>query len=272
MSTLEEQEMNVKSGTHNSNESFVEDIVNEQSISEEVAVNQDINQQGFVDESQPETIAVDYEAESRKFQSMYDRAQSDNAKLQQGAQILQLLESRPDLVKTLEDGIANPKTQAQPQESAPETPVDDFNPWDAFTNDGSESSKYVNQKIDNVVNQRLQEQMARQQQQMQSEMQMNNTVNELRGTYKMSDNEIQEFMQFTTQPKEQVGLNNLVKLWQMQGSKPVANNDTMEAVNAAKQAPRTAGVLQGQAPVSPKTDQQKVWDSVMGSGSGSRLP
>ena len=101
---------------------------------------------------------------------------------------------------------------------------------------------------------------------------MNNTVNELRGTYKMSDNAIENFLQFTTQPKEQVGLNNLVKLWQMQAGQPVANNDTMEAVNAAKQAPRTAGVLQGQAPISPKSDQDKVWDSVLGTGSGSRLP
>ena len=73
-------------------------------------------------------------------------------------------------------------------------------------------------------------------------MQLNNTVNELRGKFKMSDNDIRDFLQFTTKPKEQVGLNNLVKLWQMQGGQSVANNDTMEAVNAARQAPRSAGV------------------------------
>ena len=116
------------------------------------------------------------------------------------------------------------------------------------------------------------EKLANQQQQMQAELQMNNTVNELRGTYKMSDNQIQDFLQFTTKPKESVGLNNLVKLWQMQNSQYVANNDTVEAVSAAKQAPRTAGVLQGQAPESPKTDQDKVWDTIMSSGSGSALP
>ena len=109
-------------------------------------------------------------------------------------------------------------------------------------------------------------------QQMQAEMQMQNTVNELRGTYKMSDGDIQEFLQFTTQPKEQVGLNNLVKLWQMQGGKSVVNNDTMEAVSAAKQAPRTAGVLQGQSPEAPRNDADKVFDSIMGTGSGSALP
>ena len=103
-------------------------------------------------------------------------------------------------------------------------------------------------------------------------MQMQNTVGELRGTYKMSDNDIQEFLQFTTQPKERVGLNNLVKLWQMQSGKSVANNDTMEAVNAAKQAPRTAGVLQGQPVNTPKSDSDQVFDSIMSTGSGTALP
>jgi len=258
MSTLEQQETSIESGIQGGNEAFVEDIVNEQSIQEEV----DTTQQEF----QEQAPAVDYEAEAKKFQSMYDRAQAENAKLQQGAQLLQLLEQRPDLVKTLEDGIANPQGQNQStQEVAPA--VDDFNPWDAFTNDNSESGKFVNQKINSKVDQLVSERLAQQ-----AEMQMQNTVNELRGTYKLSDNDIQDFLQFTTQPKERVGLNNLVKLWQMQNGTSVANNDTMEAVNAAKQAPRTAGVLQGQAPQSPKTDADKVFDSIMSSGSGATLP
>jgi hypothetical protein len=263
MSTLEQQETSIESGIQGGNEAFVEDIVNEQSIQEEV----DTTQQEF----QEQAPAVDYEAEAKKFQSMYDRAQSENAKLQQGAQLLQLLEQRPDLVKTLEDGIANPQGQNQStQEVAPA--VDDFNPWDAFTNDNSESGKYVNQKINSKVDQLVSERLAQQQQQMQAEMQMQNTVNELRGTYKLSDNDIQDFLQFTTQPKEQVGLNNLVKLWQMQSGTSVANNDTMEAVNAAKQAPRTAGGSKGQAPQSPKTDSDKVFESIMGTGAGAALP
>ena len=260
MSTLQEQEMNVEVGNPAQNESFVEDIVNEQAISNEVAQPQV--------ESQEQPTLTDFEAESKKFQSMYDRAQAENAKLQQGAQLLNLLEQRPDLVRMLESGIANPLTE----NNEPDIKIDDFNPWDAFTNENSDSGKYVDQKIESKINQMVSERMANQQQQMQAEMQMNNTVNELRGTYKMSDNEIQEFLQFTTQPKESVGLNNLVKLWHMQSGQFPANNDTVEAVSAAKQAPRTAGVLQGQAPESPKTDQDKVWDTIMSTGSGSALP
>jgi len=261
MSTLEQQEANVQSEQPISNEGFVEDIVNEQAV--------EMDEPAPQEEIQETATSIDYEAEAKKFQSMYDRSQAENARLQQGGQILQLLEQRPDLVEMLENGIAQPPAQ---QQSGPDVTADDFNPWDAFTNENSDSGRYVNNKIESMVNQRLQSELAKQQQQIQADMRMQNTVNELRGTYKMSDNDIQEFLQFTTQPKEQVGLNNLVKLWQMQSGKSVANNDTMEAVNAAKQAPRTAGVLQGQPANTPKSDADQVFDSIMSTGSGTALP
>jgi hypothetical protein len=262
MSTLEQQEVNVLDDQPMANEGFVpgsesivEDIVNEQSAQDGSGVTQEM-----VDES---ATLIDHEAEARKFQSMYDRSQAENARLQQGGQILELLEQRPDLVQVLENGIANPQTQ---QSNGQTVEKDDFNPWDAFTDENSDSGKYVNQKIESLVNQRLRSALSQQQQQMQADMQMQNTVSELRGTYKMSDNDIQEFLQFTTQPKERVGLNNLVKLWQMQGGQSVANNDTMEAVNAARQVPRSAGVLQGQPHPKAKSHDDAMWDSIVGAG------
>ena len=261
MSTLEQQEVNVPNEQPSANSAFEEDIISQQAGPQLVAETQE--------PAQEEVPAVDYEAEAKKFQSMYDRSQAENAKLQQGAQILQLLEQRPDLVQVLEDGIAGNRTQQQPE---PTVVKDDFNPWDAFTDKNSESGKYVNNQIDNMIQQRLNSALSQQQQQMQAEMQMQNTVNELRGTYKMSDDAINDFLQFTTQPKEKVGLNNLVKLWQMQSGQSVANNDTMEAVTAAKQAPRTAGVLQGEPPMPKKTDTDNMFDSIMATGNSGRLP
>ena len=261
MSTTEQQEVNVPIEQPAANSAFEEDIISQQAGPEAAAVDQEPTQE--------QSTSVDYEAESKKFQSMYDRAQAENAKLQQGAQILQLLEQRPDLVKVLEDGIAGNQQQKQAE---PNVGKDDFNPWDAFTDENSESGRYVNTKIDNLVQQRLNSALSQQQQQMQQQMQMQNTVNELRGTYKMSDNQINDFLQFTTKPKEQVGLNNLVKLWQMQSGQSVANNDTMEAVSAAKQAPRTAGVLQGQPQGSVKSDANKMFDSIINTSGAGRLP
>ena len=261
MSTLEQQEVNVPNEQPGANSAFEEDIISQQAGPQLVAETQEPVQE--------QVPAIDYEAESKKFQSMYDRSQAENAKLQQGAQILQLLEQRPDLVKVLEDGIAGNGTQQQPE---PTVVKDDFNPWDAFTDENSESGKYVNNKIENMVQQRLNSALSQQQQQMQAQIQMQNTVNELRGTYKMSDDQVQDFLQFTTKPKEQVGLNNLVKLWQMQNGQSVANNDTMEAVTAAQQAPRTAGVLQGEPPMPKKNDADKMFDSIMSTGGSGRLP
>jgi len=261
MSTLEQQEVNVPNEQPSANSAFEEDIISQQAGPQLVAETQE--------PAQEEVPAVDYEAEAKKFQSMYDRSQAENAKLQQGAQILQLLEQRPDLVQVLEDGIAGNRTQQQPE---PTVVKDDFNPWDAFTDKNSESGKYVNNQIDNMIQQRLNSALSQQQQQMKAEMQMQNTVNELRGTYKMSDDAINDFLQFTTQPKEKVGLNNLVKLWQMQSGQSVANNDTMEAVTAAKQAPRTAGVLQGEPPMPKKNDADNMFDSIIATGGSGRLP
>ena len=84
MSTLEQQDVNVLNDQPEMSDGSVEDIRNEQAgFNEPVAV------QEQVDES---ATLIDHEAESKKFQSMYDRSQSENAKLQQGAQILNLLE------------------------------------------------------------------------------------------------------------------------------------------------------------------------------------
>ena len=262
METLEQQEVGTLENPGSGETAFVEDIVNQEAP--ELAQ----PEQGYVEPQQEGTISVDYEAESKKFQSMYDRAQADNARLRQLEPLGQMLEQRPDIVQLIQNGIANPQGA---QDSQTALSSDDFNPWE-IAEEGTQTNDYVFSKVDARISDRVRSEMAKEKQQMQAEMAMNNTVSELRGTYKMSDNDIRDFLTFTTQPKEAVGLDNLVKLYKMQNGTSVENNDTMEAVSAARQAPRTAGVLQGQAPESPKSDQDKIWDTIMGSGSGTALP
>jgi len=215
-----------------------------------------------------EAPILEEESESRKFQSMYDRSQAELDSLKKYEPLVNLLESRPDLVQTLQDGIANPQSA---QESTPGISKDEFNPWDAFTEDGSASSQYVKNKIENMANEVVSKKMAKQQAQMQTEMHLNNTVNELRNTYKMSDTEIRGFLEFTTQPKEAVGMGNLVKLYRDVSGVGQTNTDTVSAVRAAQEAPRSAGILQGQ-PVSNKSEIDKVWDSIAGATRATRLP
>ena len=223
-------------------------------------------------ETESETIpANEWEIEARKFQSMYDRTQAENDKLKRLEPLGDLLESRPDLVDVLQKNLNGQPQQQQPQQQAQQgLPAEDFNPWDAYYNPESPSFKFrMNQDVqmmNNVVNNALGEQKR----QMTEEITYNNTVNELRNTYKMSDGDINEFMGFVTQPKEQVGLSNLVKLYRDVNKKGNAP-ETAEAVKAAQNQPRTAGVLQGGAPSSPKSEENKMWDGIMNAGSRSSV-
>ena len=219
-------------------------------------------------EVQQETIPEnEWEVEARKFQSMYDRTQAENDKLKRLEPLGDLLESRPDLVDVLQKNInGQPQQQQAQQEPQQGLPAEDFNPWDAYYNSESPSFKFrMNQEVgmmNNVVNNALNEQKR----QMTEEITYNNTVNELRNTYKFSDNDVQEFMGFVSQPKEQVGLSNLVKLYRdvnKKGNVP----ETAQAVQAAQQQPRTAGVLQGGAPSSPKSEDKQMWDKIVNAGS-----
>jgi len=219
-------------------------------------------------ETESETIpANEWEVEARKFQSMYDRTQAENDKLKRLEPLGDLLESRPDLVEVLQKNLNGQQQPQQPQQETQQgLPAEDFNPWDAYYNPESPSFKFRMgqdvQMMNNVVSNALGEQKR----QMTEEITYNNTVNELRNTYKMSDGDINEFMGFVTQPKEQVGLSNLVKLYRDVNKKGNAP-DTAQAVKAAQNQPRTAGVLQGGAPSSPKSEENQVWDNIVNAGS-----
>ena len=206
----------------------------------------------------------EWEVEAKKFQSMYDKSQSEVDKLKRLEPLGELLENRPDLVNVLQENMNRP---AQPQQVNQEgLKPEDFNPWDAFYSPESPSFKFrLNQEMQ-LAKDVVDNAMAQQKQPMQEEITYTNTVNELRNTYKFSNDDVQEFMRFVTQPKESVGLSNLVKLFRdvkNKGNGP----ETAQAVRQAQEQPRTAGVLQGGAPSSPKSGVDKAWEGVVKAGS-----
>lgn len=251
METLEQIEANVEQTAQGNESPFEDNIAVAQSPDEVVA---ETNENPVLDEN----------AEARKFQSMYDRSQAELGELKKYEPLVDLLESRPDLVKVLQDNISNPSDGNQ---SSPAVEVDDFNPWDAFDpKKDTPSRKLVQSDMEKIAEQKISKAMAEQQAKVQTEMHLNNTVNTLRNNYKMSDGDIKEFLQFSTQPKEQVGLGNLVKLWRDVSGVSQNNTDTLNAVRAAQDTPRSAGVLQGQ-PVQNKSETDKLWESVKNAGS-----
>ena len=95
MESLEQLEANVEATAYGDERASLDNVVAGQS------------EQQVVDVPNEDPALVD-EAEVRKFQSMYDRSQAELQDLKKYEPLVNLLESRPDLVQTLQENIANP--------------------------------------------------------------------------------------------------------------------------------------------------------------------
>ena len=100
METLEQIEANVEQTAQGNESPFEDNITVAQSPNEVVA---ETNENPVLDE----------DTEARKFQSMYDRSQAELGELKKYEPLVDLLETRPDLVKVLQDNISNPSDEKQ---------------------------------------------------------------------------------------------------------------------------------------------------------------
>ena len=220
----------------------------------EETVNEDINpfENDIQDNSQQsETYQVDWEAEAKKFQSMHDKQASENDKMRQDLKYM---------AEKFAEAQNNPVNSSnQSQQSLNE---DEFNPWDAYYKPDSPSYKFRVKQEQQSVNQAVQKEMSR----MNEQMVLNNTVNELKSSHKMSDEEVKSFMDWSTNPTSNLSLDTLINVWRGETGVRAQTNDSLEAVKTAQQTPRSAGVIQGQ-PVENKSEVDKLWDAVKSAGS-----
>ena len=212
--------------------------------------------------NQTETYQVDWENETRKFQSMYDKQKAENDKMKQ------------DMEYLAQEFAKNQKSQRNSnvnnQSSLPE---DEFNPWDAYYKPESPSYKHRVKKeqetVGSAVNQ-IRGEFAQREAQAQQRQFLNTTVNELKSKHNMNDEQVNHFLEWSAQPKEAVGLGNLVKLWQDVNSSPVQGQTSIDAVKATQKVPPSAGVLQGQA-AETVSDDNKAFDKVLSASKMGRL-
>tara|TARA_Y100000401_G_C8302221_1_gene214809 strand:+ start:201 stop:992 length:792 start_codon:yes stop_codon:yes gene_type:complete len=204
---------------------------------------------------------TDWEQEARKFQSLYDKAQSENDKYKD---VMTALAEKQLQEQGYGDGVN------QNSSSEPSLSEDEFNPWDAYYKPDSASYKYRVSQEQRSVSEAVNQQLG----QMNEQIMINNTVSELKNKYKLNENEVNQFMEFATRPTEQLSLDTLVKVWRSSTGnvkRPEVRN-SVEAAKAAKQAPRSPGALQG-APPAVKDEFDEMWDGVkQAGGMGSRLP
>lgn len=254
-----------------SNESeLIKNTVAEQDTSlEQESYQESAAQQAGVAEMVPEQ-GPDWEGETKKFQSMYDRSQSEVDRLKKLEPIGDLLESRPDLVQVLQEKIANPNGGS---EQTAQLDENDFNPWDAYYKPESPSYKHRVSKeqetVGSAVNQ-IRNEFAQREAEAQQRQFLDTTVNELKSKHNMDDNQVAHFLEWSAQPKEAVGLGNLVKLWKDVNIAPVQGQTSIDAVKAVQKVPPSAGVLQGQ-PVETVSDDSKVFDRVLNASKMGRL-
>ena len=221
--------------------------VEEQQV-EETTEYQEDSQEGQEVEQQEQSNPN--EDEVRKWQSMYDKAQADNVKLQ----------------NAMTDYL-NSQKQAQEQQSRndiPQVSEDEFNPWDAYYKPDSPSYKMRIQSEQNNIHSVLDNEMAR----MENKMALNETRNKLRNEHNMNETDVNEFMNFISQPKESVPVESLVKLWRESSGRSNAQN--VQVPQTKQKAPRTTGAIQGQQPRA-KSDTDKMWDSIVKAGSRSKV-
>ena len=194
-----------------------------------------------------ETYQVNWESEAKKFQSMHDKQASENDKMRQDMKYM-----AEKFVEAQQGTVSNqPQSQSLTEE--------EFNPWDAYYKPESDSYKFRVKQEQQSVNQAVQGEMSK----MNEQMLLNNTVNELKNMHKLSDGEVKSFMDWSTNPTSNLSLNTLIDVWRGETNRDApASNDSLEAVKAAREAPRSPGVIQGSQP-EVKSDVDKAWEGVM---------
>ena len=211
------------------------------------------------DNSNSNTYQVDWESEAKKFQSMNDKNSSENQKM------------RKDMEYLVQE-FAKTQNQSTVPSKEPALPEDEFNPWDAYYKPESASYKFRKTHEQETVNQAMSQQKA----EMNEQMLINNTVSDLRSVHNLSENEVQDFMQWSTNPSSNLSLDTLIDVWKGETERSILPaqreepSNSLAAVKAAKEAPRSAGVLQGSQPEQ-KSDIDKVWEQVMSASGRSNV-
>ena len=209
------------------------------------------------------TEVVDWEAEAKKFQSMYDRKTVDyENQTRENSQLSELrdvLESNPNVVSAMEKELTGESIKGE------EVSQETFDPWDAYYKKDSPSYKMRVTNEQKLVHDTVDRELGK----LQQAMAINNLKTELVSKYKLGEEEASEFIEFATTPRGNLPVETLVKVWKEdKGGKKV--NQNKEAVQKAKSIPKPAGVLQG-GEVPQKDEAEQVWDRIMGAGSQRKI-
>ncbi len=220
---------------------------------------------------------TDWEAEAKKFQSMYDRQKSDydalsgeNESLSQVRELKNVLEQRPDIVDAIRDRLEG---GAEASNKVDSNHVDEssFDPWEAYYKPDSPSYKMRMTQEKALVDEAVGGHMA----ELQGQVAMQNLKSELKSSYNMEDEaEIEKFIEFATVPRDELPIDLLIDVYRKYYNKGIEapSSESMEATRQTQSIPRSAGVLQGGEPAPQKNEQDAAWDRILNASNSGRIP
>ena len=207
-----------------------------------------------------------WEDQAKYFQSEKDKLAAENSQLKQYAKIGQLLESRPDIANAVAGMIQGGQggQPAGPERVALEK--DEFDPWEAYNDPQSKSYKFRQQELQDSIHGAVNQQMQGLQRN-QGEMQLKTELQQ-RG---LNPAEVDSFMQFAAQNPAEYGVDGAIKMWRSVAGSEASNqvSNPLDDVRNTQENPAVGGVLQGQQPQAPKTDEDAMWEGIVKAGSRS---
>ena len=207
-----------------------------------------------------EETPTDWEQQAKFFQSEKDKLYSENQKLKQYEEVGKFLESRPDVIEQLQNTVGGQPKVEQRVALKP----DEFDPWEAYNDPTSASYKFrmqeLQQTIDGAVNQATQG--------IRQESGRANLNSQLKAKG-MNDEQVQSFFDFADKHPSEYGLDNVIKMWQAVNGAPAREEQGSpldQVRNVQNQPQQVGGILQGEKPQMPKSDNDAMWDSIVAAG------
>ncbi len=217
-----------------------------------------VGQDGSVDTQESSS---DWEGQAKYFQSEKDKLAAENSQLKQYEKLGKCLESRPDIANAVAGMVEGGGQPAGPERIVLEK--DEFDPWEAYNDPQSKSYKFRQQELQDSINGAVNHQMQGLQRnqgvmQLQTELQQ-------RG---LNPAEIDSFMQFAAQNPAEYGVDGAIKMWRSVADNEQGNqvSNSLDNVRNTQQNPAVGGVLQGQKPQAPMSDDDAMWQGILGAG------
>ena len=211
------------------------------------------------EEVQEEQGVKDWEASAKYFQSEKDKLSAENENLKKYEKIGKLIEQRPDIQSAIANTVSGNGAQA-PQNNRVTLDKDDFDPWEAYNDPKSKSYAFRMQEIGDVVNQQVGKQM--------QGVQRNSAMTQLKAdlTAKgLNGDDVEDFMSFAGTPANELGVDNVIKMWRAVKETPATENNPLDQVRNTQNIPQSGGVLQGERP-QVKDDIDAMWDGIVKAG------